>query len=254
MTASTTNTKHKIFCLGLSRTGTTALAVALEHLGYRTLHYSPEAFLDYAKTQKLPFRPLSGYWARQRAREIKACAGCGLDSFLAHYQAFADLPFPLMYRELYRDFPSARFIYTFRELPDWLQSMAWLLDEGRVYWNHGLLDREICRQAYGTEDYNETLLAGAFQRHHREVTDFFTDKPNFLALNIDKGELDYGILTHFLGLGPCSGMVSETNRRMTVSGGKKWLYRARWSCWPLHLLAGLPGRLVAKFQGLTGRK
>jgi hypothetical protein len=66
----------KVFCLGLSRTGTTALSHALENVGIPTLHYSLEAYVQLAKWNKqLAFEPLLNLSAYKRwclSKEIKA--------------------------------------------------------------------------------------------------------------------------------------------------------------------------------------
>ena len=78
--------KAKIWCLGLSRTGTTTLSEVLNRVGYRHIHYpTDEQMLDMNND------------------------GCG------------DIPVIPVYKELDRRFPNSKFIYTIRDKESWLK-------------------------------------------------------------------------------------------------------------------------------------
>lgn len=90
--------KSKIFGIGLSKTGTTSLARALEILGYKTR--------DYLGVTSYSASDLSSI----DLKEIDA------------NDAFTDTPIPSFYRELDVRYPDSKFILTVRDAEGWLKS------------------------------------------------------------------------------------------------------------------------------------
>ena len=91
----------KVFCLGISRTGTTSLNRALRHLGYRVRGYDQDL--------------LEAWHAGDREKLLSATE---------ESDAFEDWPWPLAYREIMDRYgSSARYILTVRSSPQvWLES------------------------------------------------------------------------------------------------------------------------------------
>ena len=88
----------KIFCIGLSKTGTTSLARALEILGYKTRDYI--GVTSY----------FAGDLTSINLQEIDA------------NEAFTDTPIPSFYKQLDEKYPNSKFILTTRNMEDWLRS------------------------------------------------------------------------------------------------------------------------------------
>ncbi len=93
---------HKVFGIGLNKTGTSSLKLALQALGYR--HHSRRG------------KVTSAYFKGNRDVIFKAS-----DDF----ESFEDWPWPLLYRELFERYgDSARYILTVRKSPQvWLDSL-----------------------------------------------------------------------------------------------------------------------------------
>ena len=87
----------KIFGVGLTRTGTTSLAVALGQVGYSVIHYPSE---------------------------------CAL--FTGQYIGAFDLPVVIHYKALDKAFPESRFVHTVREKDAWLESMEVYCEHRKV--------------------------------------------------------------------------------------------------------------------------
>ena len=83
----------KVFAIGLSKTGTTSLAGALDQLGYLTGHYRNEFTHDLLTPE---------------------------DAF--YHDALADTPICPYFEALFHMFPNSRFIYTTRPMQEWLSS------------------------------------------------------------------------------------------------------------------------------------
>ena len=96
----------KIFCIGLSKTGTTSVTDALKILGYDAVHW-------YAT--RLAFRYV----------DDETCDGIDIDwSFFERHDAFADTPIARIYPRLDERYPDAKFILTLRDADAWLASFA----------------------------------------------------------------------------------------------------------------------------------
>src|SRR5690606_33988485 len=163
---------NKVFCIGLSRTGTTSICNALSVLGMETMHFSLNLFLHPEIINKdLSFSPRINrnvYWQWRFKKEVKALNETFDPKLLSYFDAAGDLPVPLYYKELDKAFPGSKFIYTYRSEEKWLKSMKWLFEEGAVIWKHGLLDEELLFSVYGCTSYNEQILKQKFKTYHRD--------------------------------------------------------------------------------------
>ncbi|MEM6262152.1 MAG: sulfotransferase [Bacteroidota bacterium] len=195
---------NKIFCIGLSRTGTTSLCQGLELMGIPTAHFSLPLFVkQHELNPGLQFTPQirrTPYGAYRLRKELNVIKSKPLNVLWHKYRAFGDLPFPNFFEELDQKFPNSQFIYTFRDEHKWLASMKWMLSEGRVIWKWGRADDEILHFTYGTHRYEPTKLLKAYWDHHNRIQSYFTSRPNdLLMVNLDKGGLDLNQIGNFLG-------------------------------------------------------
>lgn len=88
----------KVLGVGLPRTGTKSLCVALEILGYRSLHHPAD---------RLPLFPPTGFDWRQ----------------FDDVDAVCDAPACMYWRELLAAYPEAKAVLTVRDEEDWWRSM-----------------------------------------------------------------------------------------------------------------------------------
>jgi hypothetical protein len=97
-------TARKIFCIGMSKTGTTSLHEALVLLGFSSCHHRHEG---------------------QRCRELieaAHAAGRPLLSAIPDYDAYSNMTLDFYLDELDAQYPGARYIHTTRKLDEWLIS------------------------------------------------------------------------------------------------------------------------------------
>ena len=185
---------HKIFGIGLSRTGTTSLQFALEQLGFKTFHYPMVIYSD---------------------NDYRIC-----DQF----EAFCDSPIPLVYPELDRRYPGSKFILTTRNKTAWLDSMEWMLVHGKVKWGWGPVVHRYHQAFYGTKKFNQTILAQKYDEFHQEVADYFQARPrDLLYLNIDQG-IDVAQLCEFLDVPPKNIEFPRRNKRKMMPMKRRILY------------------------------
>lgn len=194
-----------VFGIGLGRTGTTSLNNALIMLGYRAMHFP----FDDATRREIADYVDSG------AERIEL-------TILREYDALTDIPVCCIYQGLDRAYPGSRFILTVRDKETWLNSCERLwtkLGEHMVRGDPefvavqyiGFLQRTLAQRtlAYAppstidgvqTAIFDREIFAQTYDAYHREVYDYFRDRPaDLLTLNIVGGE-GWETLAPFLGL------------------------------------------------------
>lgn len=178
----------KIFCIGLSRTGTKSLTKALGILGYDVIHYPS----DDETFDELAF-------------------GNYQLSLLDFYDGIADITVSPFFIQLAKEYPNAKFILTSRNKEDWLDAME------KHWYARPAFDRErdsnpetkkfmkmrrfLRASMYGTYVFQRDRMAFVYDRHHREVKSFFSGsrESNLLEMNVFDGD-GWEKLCRFLGV------------------------------------------------------
>lgn len=159
----------KVFCIGFHKTGTTSLTVALRALGYRVTGPNGVDDPDIA-SNVLPM----AY------------------ALVEQYDAFQDNPWPIIYRDLDRQYPGSRFILTLRNTDSWMTSQLKHFGRRETWmrkWIYGV----------GCPEGNEAVYRETFEAHNREVLDYFSERPDdLLVLDLAKGD-GWEKLCPFLG-------------------------------------------------------
>ncbi len=170
----------KLFCIGLSRTGTTTMAAALDILGYDVAH-----------------------WTNHLTGELLS-----IDD-LTLFDGLSDIQAAEAFEAGYARFPGAKFIYTTRPMPEWEASLR------ALFWREHGLDGFAAMQQAAAEDFGygadfrrlmhqvffrHPSAAAAYAAHDTHVRQFFADKPAgcFLEFNVFAGD-GWGKLCGFLG-------------------------------------------------------
>lgn len=162
----------KVFGIGFHKTATTSLKRALEDLGYRVTGPNGRNDPDPAATALDMCRNLS----RQ-------------------FDAFQDNPWPLFYREMDELHPSSKFVLTVRPAEEWIRS---------VTTHFGERDTPMRQWIYGVGHPagHEATYVGRYERHNREVVEYFAERPDDLVvMRITEGD-GWPVLCPFLGLEP----------------------------------------------------
>ena len=169
----------KVFCIGLSKTATSSLDVALRILGLRTVHW---------------LNPLTETLLSES------------DLFL--FDGFSDIVVSWRFESLYTTFPNARFIYTTRDMAEWVRSITAHYERG-----HGIsMPRDLAGAGFrerfdGAAGMAEMNLyarheswEAAYAEFDRRVRHFFADKPadKWLEMAVCDGE-GWEKLCGFLG-------------------------------------------------------
>ena len=156
--------RMKIFGIGLSKTGTTSLASALQILGFRT-------------------RDNMGV-ERYRVGDVTS-----LDlEVVESHDALTDTPIPSFYRELDARYPKSRFILTVRERGAWLQSCKKQFTQ-KLADKQNDAHRRLFIELYGTDVFDEAQFAQGYDRFVEGVLEHFRGRPHdLLVLDVAAGD------------------------------------------------------------------
>ena len=178
---------HKIYVIGLPRTGTTSFCAAMLDLGFTVAH---TAYTD--KCMKTA-------------------------------QVIADTPIFCDYRELAEQDNDAKFIYLTRSLDGWLPSIKQLLK--RMHKNVTRTDggfNPILKRCFQTTFAPLTLdnidsddfLKSCYQRHQQDIYSYFSEQENRLLTLDVSDEESYKTLLEFLAI----DAPIKTFERMNIGG------------------------------------
>jgi 3'-phosphoadenosine 5'-phosphosulfate (PAPS) 3'-phosphatase len=164
----------KIFGIGLSKTGTTSLAHALEILGYKTRDYP--GLVHYAPG------------------DLGSIDG----DLLAAYDALTDTPIPSFYRELDARYPDAKFILTIRDAEGWLKSCKKQFTQ-KLADKQNEAHNQLFMDLYGCTVFDEQKYRAGYDRFVEGAQAYFSDRPGkLLVMNVVAGD-GWESLCPFLG-------------------------------------------------------
>src|ERR1700730_11424481 len=154
----------KIFGIGLSKTGTTSVANALQVLGYKT---------------------------KDNMGVVKYVTG-DLSSVDLHVvdanDALTDTPIPSFYRELDTKYPGSKFILTVRDAEGWLKSCKKQFTQ-RFAERQTDAHKRLFLDLYDTDVFDEQGFARGYERFVNGAREYFKDRQgDFLIIDIAAGE------------------------------------------------------------------
>lgn len=160
---------NKVIGIGLPKTGTSSLAVALNNNNIPTIHFGdPECNEIIDKMYK----------------------GIYTYSVLDKYMGITNA-FEMLFPQIDHAYPGSKFIYTYRNKESWLVS-------AKDHWERMLANpvakpMEIHHHliTFGTYLFNEDRFAWVYDYHSKIVNDYFSSRPGtFLSIDVTK-ESDY---------------------------------------------------------------
>lgn len=164
----------KVFGIGLSKTGTTSLARALEILGYKTR--------DYLGVSRYTTGDLSSLNLQE----------------LDENDAFTDTPIPSFYKQLDARYPNSKFILTTRDIDDWLKSCKKQFKESLAAKSNEATI-QLHTDLYDCFVFDPEKYANGYNRFVNGVLNHFKDRPqDLLVIDICGGE-KWELLCNFLG-------------------------------------------------------
>ena len=183
----------KVFVISLHRTMTRSTDALLSMAGLETVHW-PKSFQGRDLQEAV----------RGREEDLEEVYEI-LSPVLSYYDAFGDVPFPTLFRQMARDYPEARFVLVHREPWAWARSVRSMI-RGRElkpfekvqYWPY------LSKPVKNLRTVTDEDLLGVYFSHLFAVNDFFESRGELDRLcfvSIDDPEAGEKI-TRFLGLQP----------------------------------------------------
>ena len=179
--------RSKVFCIGFNKTGTTSLEKFMLFHGFRSG--------DQASGERLMPDYVQNRWE-------------SLKYHVSTADFFQDLPFsaPNTYRHLDAAFPNSRFILTVRDSAEtWYRSLLTFHKDIFGYGKRVPTREDLERAPYRfpgfawlanralypsppDDPYNREALIGAYEKHRKDVEEYFGERENLLVLEISDPE------------------------------------------------------------------
>lgn len=186
--------KPKVFCIGFHKTGTTTLEVALKKLGYRVTGCFGTKDPDIAnKVHEMAY------------------------GMVDRFDAFEDNPWPVLYRELDERFPRSKFILTRRPSDAWIRSQV-----KDFATTETPMRRWIYGESAGCPEGNEDTYVARYERHNREVLEYFRERPDDLLVMDIPADAGWDKLCAFLGHEVPSQPFPHANKASLSRKIKNW--------------------------------
>ncbi|MDN3725276.1 sulfotransferase [Aequorivita sp. SDUM287046] len=183
------NNTHKIFCIGLNKTGTTSLGMFLEQQG------------SLVESQRKGELLLKDYFDRNFNAIINHCKK-------SHSVVYQDVPFslPLTYPHLDNAFPESKFILTIRENSDvWFESIlkfhSDFYNNGKIPTYESLKNSKYVYPGWSwklmhdvfindkSEMYSKNEFVDVYENHVESVKNYFKNNPDkLLIIDVSKND------------------------------------------------------------------
>lgn len=171
----------RIFGLGMHKTATTSLHLALSALGFNSGHWT------------------SAHWAKRIWQQMN---NKGRSATLERNYALCDLPIPLLYRKLDAAYPGSKFILTLLDEEAWVKAaeVHWSIrNRYRPYWDSDPFTHRIHEVLYGQREFNREVFLDRYRHHNRDVLTYFARRPDDLLVMDMSAGAGWKELCGFLG-------------------------------------------------------
>ena len=150
------------FGIGLPKTATSSLQTAFNVLGYKTKHYCTEP--EYARI-----------WTNQTHDRPQ------------EFGFINDLPISIRYKELDNHFPDSKFIYTDRDMDEWLNSAKYHWSKKQHITSQNWPDYRM--ELFGRLDFDADVFRSVYENHKKDAIDYFKNRMyDLLIINITNGD------------------------------------------------------------------
>lgn len=152
---------RKVFAIGFYKTGTTTIYEALKILGYRTINGDKPGSYPGADDGVTLLKQIEAGDYRLPTFDL--------------FDAFTDNPYFHLWREMYAQFPDAKFILTVRDEQPWIESCARFYRNRRVRPMRVWMFGKHANPGAGPESRQAWL--DAYRAHNAAVREHFSTRP-----------------------------------------------------------------------------
>lgn len=197
----------RIFGIGMHKTATTSLYLALRELGFDSAHW------------------LSAKWAKTIWREMTSA---GKSLTLEQHYAMSDLPFSLLMRRLDEAYPGSKFILTMLSEEAWIKAVELHWDPShnpyRGGWDSDPFTNRVHSILYGRPDFDRETMLARYRHHNMDVLAYFAGRPDdLLVMNMSEGA-GWKELCRFLGKPIPGGPYPHGNNDADLAARRHWIH------------------------------
>lgn len=168
---------NKVFCIGLSKTATMSITYYMRKLGFKSKHWIGDSNISNI------------------IEEVKK------------YDFLSDIPIPIYFKKLDKEFPNSKFILTVREINSWLRSCKKHFSNRK-----GGASKDFRLKLYGINGYDKKKFIKVYKDHHKNVKEYFKERNNdLLILDIIGGDSPDKI-TEFLDIDSNNKKFPHSNK------------------------------------------
>ena len=153
----------KIYCTGMSRTGTTSFSDFLAKYGLNVIHYPSK-----------------------------------MDMIGGRGDGASDIPVIPMYKDLDKMFRNSKFVHLTRD--DWVHRVEFYFKRKQARPNQNKVQVNLRGDVYGSNYWDKQLYGDAYRRYEEDVRNYFEGRDNLLVMNIVDGRGSEKELLDFLGI------------------------------------------------------
>lgn len=200
----------KVFVIGFYKTGTTTLYEALKLLGLRAINGDKPGSYPGADDGETLLRQIEAGDYRLPTFDL--------------FDAFTDNPYFHLWREMYRQFPDAKYILSVRDEQPWIESCA------RFYRNRRVRPMRVWmfgpHANPGADAASRQAWLDAYRAHNAAVREFFASRPG-QCMEFDPTRMrEWAPLCEFLGRPVPSSPWPHAN---LTKADKPWRSAWRWA-------------------------
>lgn len=163
-------TPTRVFGIGMHKTATTSLSLAISALGFDSAHW------------------VTAHWAKRIWKEMN---NDGQSPTLEKHYALCDLPIPLLYRKLDLAYPGSKFILTLLDEETWVKAaeIHWSnRNQWRKFWDSDPFTNRIHQVLYKQTHFDREVFLARYRHHNRDVLTYFSGRPDdLLVMNMSQG-------------------------------------------------------------------
>ncbi len=197
--------QQRVFGIGLDCSGAKSLTEALNVLGCNVAYYptNEETFAELVAEQYT-------------------------FSLLDDFDGITGITVAPFYKQLDKLYPNSKFILTVRDKESWLATVArqWKAELAHTDKPKRKIKQEIKKllrtAAYGCQTFNEKQLSHAYDLHHKNVGEYFQDRPESLLV------LDTSTANSWDKLCPFLNKPVPVGEAFPDASTKRWLYGSWW--------------------------
>ena len=160
----------RIFGIGMHKTATTSLHLAMKILGFDSGHWT------------------SAHWAKTIWSEMQLW---GKSNMLERSYHLCDLPIPLLFKELDKGYPGSKFILSTLDEEVWVKAaeIHWSpRNKFRASWDSDPFSHKIHQILYGQRTFDRGVFLARYRQHNAEVREYFRDRPqDLLEMPMSRG-------------------------------------------------------------------